>query len=170
MYNVLENIIEHIPLLVLDVWEKSLSKERFLDEIYKYIVEDIALNYDSTTFYLTKNSFGLPIDKRLKPSFISMIKWLTTQEQMAENIKNEKNMIHFRVYKDDVTLDIKTNVIRKKIFKEATHFVHRLDIIKYLIHKLIDIKNTRTKFEKTSDEYIDLCIIEYRIRSIVIEI
>lgn len=172
MFNVLDILLEHIPLLVQEAWEKSSTQNQFLDEIYSYIVQNIILNFDSSTVYITKDTelVGLSINHKMNQSFISMLIWLVTQGHMMENIKNDKNMIHFRVFKGDVVLDTKKNELRKKIFKEATKFVHRKDIIKNLIHKMIQIKNDINDVEKSSDEHTDLVAKEFRIKSVILEI
>lgn len=165
-------LLDHMQLLVSEAWEKCSTPNQFLDELYFYLVQNIILNFDSSTLYITKDTglVGLSINHKLNQSFISMIIWLVTQGHMMENIKNDKNMIHFRVFKGDVELDTKRNELRKKIFKEATKFVHRQDIVKYLIHKMIQIKNDINQVEKSSDEHTDLVAKEFRIRSVILEI
>ena len=137
-------LINNLYFFVKNLFENSKDVKDFLNSLYEiYIISEIDINFDSDNFYITRNicDKGIKIDQNLDLKLLIIIQKLIEEKLMLDNIKNNLNKIHFRLYKYNSNLDNKNGELRKNIFFVTTNFI-KIDIIfKFLVEKRIEVLN-----------------------------
>lgn len=161
--DVLGHILDNIPLFTNDIFKQH--KEDSIEYVFdNYIKKCININFDSKTFYLTRNTSerGFEINTDMTHGFLKMMTTLIKTRCMNENIKNSSNRIHFRVYKDNVLLDSKKNEIRKALAISLVNKLGTDSVLKYIIDKRCDLLNLRFKLDSDTDEWCENEVFIYR--------
>lgn len=150
-----------LPLIVSNlhlVTKKSLSSHdtyaQGLEELYReFVGVDIDINFDSKTFFITRNStvtgidIGPHMDKRLVTKILHMI----NSKEMGENIKNTSQRIHFRMYKYNTVLDGAECYIQCKVFLDAAGYVGVTEVLSFLVTKRVELLNEILRYADDDD-------------------
>jgi hypothetical protein len=161
--------------IVSEIYSRCKNQEEFLDEMYKMILFDIGINFDSLNFYLMDykkiedNQIYFTITNPHTPrDLLVMIKNLITHSLMKENIKNKSFRIHFRDFVDEVKLEDKENTLRVEAYMQMHRLCTNPTMIRiYLINKHTEICNAIKKLGDTEPDIAEL--IQYRIHKFRIE-
>lgn len=174
--DVLNTLKLHMGHIVTEIFSTCATQQEFLDEMYKIILFDIGINFDSKHFYLmdykklAENKIFFNITNPHTPrDLLVMIKNLICHGRMKENIKNKNFRIHFRDFSDEVQLENKENTLRVEAYMQMHKLCTNPVLIRiYLINKHTDIRNKIKKLSLT-DEERDTKLIQYRTHKFRIE-
>lgn len=140
----MERLVESVPyitrLIVKPTFDETMASMQHL------LQNDIEINFDSETFYLTKDTtdgVSFPMDSRYLPKkFFQFVLDSILQHHMSENIKNTQNRIHFRGFKYNVKFENKENVLRIALFRELTLVAYHPDrVLTFLFNRLTEVQN-----------------------------
>ncbi len=173
--DVLQTLKLHMGHIVTEIYSRCKDQNEFLDEMYKMILFDIGINFDSLNFYLLDykkiedNQIYFDITNPHVPrDLLVMVKNLITHCRMKENIKNKNFRIHFRDFVDEVQLEDKENTLRIEAYMHMHNLCTNPVIIRiYLIRKHDEVVNAIKKLGDTGNDISKL--IQYRIHKFRIE-
>lgn len=173
MNNIKQVLLDSVGVIIQETMDANPGADP-LEILYETTKQDIWLHFDSTKLFIFKDNskVHIPINIMTKTPILQSILWLIESHSMLENIRNSENLILFRVYKGNSTLDCMANEIRNGLWAalpgNIDSYLQHADVWKFLIHKNNALRReleTMVVTDETEGKYHDKCIERLRVES-----